>query len=178
MIHKNKLLYPLRAGALISVAIFGMLGVAAITGHLPVGTGEANRLFALAGTPLRTTEIALPVQLPAGPLHAGLTRRSDGGATEAFTLRKGQKISARCEICGVIDSIEPGAKAGGVLSEYSAAPAHYVHTDQSGNYAAASFVITVKMQDGTTRTIYERQRPKFSVGEKVRFVNGSILSLS
>jgi hypothetical protein len=181
MVQKNKLLYPLRAGALLSVAIFGILGIAAITGHLPVGVGEANRLFALAGSPIRANDLTMPVNFT-GPLHAGLTRRNDDVAPAAgFTLRKGQKISAsRCEVCGVIHSIEPGdsATTAAQLPDPST-NARYVRTDhgEAGNYDASSFVITVKMQDGTTRTIHERQRPKFSVGERVRFVNGSILSL-
>lgn len=182
MIQKNKLLFPLRIAAFFSVATFGTLGVAAITGHLPVGAGESNRLFAMAASPAKTTELRLPTS-GMGPLHPGLTRSGErSGTAQAFTLRKGQKIAAStCEICGVVHSIEPGAgkTATQRLPDLTAGVSPAVHSDQSGagNYTAANFVITVKMQDGSTRTIHERQRPKFSVGERVRFVNGSIVSL-
>lgn len=182
MIQKNKLLFPLRIAAFFSVATFGTLGVAAITGHLPVGAAESNRLFAMAASPVRTTELALPMQAMA-PLHTGLTRTAEqSGPAQAFTLRKGQRIATtNCEICGVVHSIEPGAgKAATKLSpEFTAGISPAIHSDQpgAGNYTAGSFVITVKMQDGTTRTIHERQRPRFSVGERVRFVNGSMVSL-
>jgi hypothetical protein len=96
-------------------------------------------------------------------------------------MQKGQRIAAsRCEICGVVHSIEPGAgkAVNALVPDLAAALSPAVHSDQAdtGNYDASSFVITVKMQDGTTRTIHERQRPKFSVGERVRFINGSMVS--
>lgn len=41
-----------------------------------------------------------------------------------------------------------------------------------------SYIVRVRMENGTVRTIYENQRPVFSVGERVKFVNGSLVSES
>jgi hypothetical protein len=134
----------------------------------------------MAASPAKSTELTLPAQ--ATPMHAGLTRSTeDRGPSRAFVMQKGQRIAAsRCEICGVVHSIEPGAgkEVNALVPDLAAAVSPAIHSDQAdtGNYDAASFVITVKMQDGTTRTIHERQRPKFSVGERVRFINGSMVS--
>lgn len=41
-----------------------------------------------------------------------------------------------------------------------------------------SFIVRLRMEDGSVRTIYEHQPPKFSVGERVKLENGSVISLS
>jgi hypothetical protein len=33
------------------------------------------------------------------------------------------------------------------------------------------------MEDGSVRTIYEHQLPKFSIGEKVQLVNGAVVTV-
>jgi hypothetical protein len=42
---------------------------------------------------------------------------------------------------------------------------------------ATSFIIRLRMEDGSFRTIFEHQLPKFSIGEKVRLVNGAVISV-
>jgi ribosomal protein L35AE/L33A len=39
------------------------------------------------------------------------------------------------------------------------------------------FVVTVHMENGTVRTIYESERPPFDIGERIKLVNGSVIRL-
>ncbi|MGH2349337.1 MAG: hypothetical protein ACRDFT_07735 [bacterium] len=90
----------------------------------------------------------------------------------------------------MIHSIEPGAARSAPAAANSSdgqTPAAAlvigaIHsedpTDAGGGAQVASFVVRVRMEDGTVRTIYEIQRPRFSVGERVRLINGSIVSQS
>lgn len=185
------MLYPLVIGAVISVTTFSCLGVAAITGHLPVGEGALDPIFS-SGRSSQSSAVTSPV--PAGPRHVGLTRQSGtdpAPASRPFGFRPGQRITqSACPTCGVIHSIEPGAArsalaAAGSTDGHSPAAALVIgaiHSEEgtisSGGVQTSSFVVRVRMEDGTVRTIYEIQRPRFSVGERVRLINGSIVSQS
>ena len=90
----------------------------------------------------------------------------------------------------MIHSIEQGAARSalaaannpGGRSPAAALVIDAIHSEEGSSPAGAaqvaSFVVRVKMEDGTVRTIYEIQRPRFSVGERVRLINGSIVSQS
>jgi hypothetical protein len=40
-----------------------------------------------------------------------------------------------------------------------------------------SFIVVVRMENGTLRTIHENQRPPFGIGERVKLVNGTVIRL-
>jgi hypothetical protein len=182
--QKNHFLYPLIAGAVLSVTTFSCIGVAAITGHLPVSEGAADPFFAFAPGNADHAVVIVPAS-PLGPMHVGLTRQANEDSPQnPVTFVRGQRIKARpCSACGVIQSIEPRAPSSANGDKTSALGiALYPMGSGSGGEGPAdtvmlSFVVMVKMSDGTLRTIYETQRPRFSVGERVRLVNGALVSL-
>jgi len=193
MAHKSRLLYPLVVAAVISVTAFSCLGVAAITGHLPVGDGALDPYLAFS-TDGSHSGVIIPPN-PAEPTHAGLTRQRGTDPvppSRPFGFRPGQRITrVSCPTCGVIHSIEPGAAhsarpagQGGADGQTQTAALVFgaIHSEDgaspAGTAQVPSFVVRVKMEDGTVRTIYEIQRPRFSIGERVRLVNGSIVSQS
>ena len=49
--------------------------------------------------------------------------------------------------------------------------------EEVGESRKAGFVVTVHMENGTVRTIYESDRPPFDIGERVKLVNGSVIRL-
>jgi outer membrane lipoprotein SlyB len=180
--QKNHFLYPLIAGAVLSVTTFSCIGVAAITGHLPVGEGSTDPFFAFAPGNADHAVVIVPAN-PLGPMHVGLTRQaSEDSPQNPLTFVRGQRIKARpCSACGVIQSIEPRA-TGSANADKTSALGIPLYPSASGSEGAVdvvvmSFVVQVKMSDGTLRTIYETQRPRFSVGERVRLVNGALVSL-
>ena len=102
---------------------------------------------------------------------------------------------AKC--CGVVTSIErhdlqmpggsssksqfvaTGVQAGSAAKAALAGSNRSVYASSKDvSEVATSFIVRLRMEDGSIRTIYEHQRPAFSVGEKVQLINGSVISLS
>jgi ribosomal protein L35AE/L33A len=105
-------------------------------------------------------------------------------------FKMGARVAARkpvCADCGVVDSIIPGrtrTPAAGVVNSLAIGSdaATFLKTagqkdsEQEGS-RAMGFVVTVHMENGTVRTIYESERPPFDIGERIKLVNGSVIRL-
>jgi hypothetical protein len=141
------------------------------------------------------------------PTHVGLTRsavnRADARVKQT-KLRDGrhraQTPKSECDRCGVVQSIERhdllmpikrtqigpfkvGVEKSNASHERFPVPMlarsnRNSYNANSRKYdGATSFIIHLRMEDGSLRTIYEHQLPKFSVGEKVQLVNGAVVSV-
>ena len=141
------------------------------------------------------------------PTHVGLTRSAVNGADaniKQAKLRDGrrrtQTAKSECDRCGVIQSIERhdlllpikrtqigpftvGVENNNASEEMFPVPMlarsnRNSYNANSRKYdGATSFIIRLQMEDGSLRTIYEHQLPKFSIGEKVQLVNGAVVSV-
>ncbi|HWA11745.1 MAG TPA: hypothetical protein VHA15_01495 [Burkholderiales bacterium] len=185
MDKKNRLLAPLVAAAAASVVAFAGIGVAAITGHLSVTQLNPNPLAGLLGGAK-----AAPAASAATPKSGKAATRSANGP-RPIDFRPGTRVAgsrAKCPDCGVVDSIRAKeveradvAAAGFGGSEATslgrASGINYAALRSTDARTAVNFVVTLRMEDGTTRTIHENQRPPFSIGERVRLVNGSVVPL-
>ena len=197
--ERNRLIFPLACCAIVSVATFSGIGVAAITGQLAVNPDKSV---------LYTSDDELSKRIKAGekataeiarPTHVGLTRSAMHGGGDSdvpkilrVSQRFSQTLKPPCSRCGVIDSIEPhalqmpdsqdAANAGGGGSFgaplLTGANRSVYSADPGSSNVATSFIVRLRMEDGSLRTIYENQRPRFSVGEKVQLINGSLVSMS
>jgi hypothetical protein len=79
-----------------------------------------------------------------------------------------------CANCGVVQSIERSA-----AEELSGAMGGPLVTRAPGTAAAKRppvFVVRLRMDDGSLRVIQELFAPAFSVGQRVRVVNGLVLA--
>ncbi len=207
--NRNQFFRPLACCAILSVATFSGIGIAAITGQLSLASGSPE-LFRI-GPALNSNggkdaigKSDVPV---AKPTHVGLTRKAVNGADDSgksMILRVGRRFSQTlkppCDRCGVVQSIErhdlqmPAKATGnGVFAmnvgDESASPERFpvsmlagsnrkAHDESSRKYeGATSFIVRLRMEDGSVRTIYEHQHPGFSVGEKVKLVNGAVMSM-
>jgi hypothetical protein len=185
MDKKNRLLAPLVAAAAASVIAFAGIGVAAITGHLSVTQISPNPLAGLLGGS-RPAPVAAPTK--SGKAQ---TRTSTAGV-RPIDFKPGTKVAgskAKCTDCGIVDSIRAKEADGAVVAAGYSVPDTSDAGRASGlSYAAlrsagteiriaVNFVVTLRMEDGSTRTIYENQRPPFNIGERVRLVNGSVVPL-
>jgi hypothetical protein len=187
---KNPLLTPLVIAAAVSVIAFSGIGVAAITGHLSITHSSLNPFSSFSSAPA-SGFIQAPAVAPDG--HEGLTRNrgetlADG---KPVTFLFGARVSARkpaCPDCGVVNSIMPGhARPAATGASRSAATGSEGETilkvaagraaDEQLGSRTAEFVVTVHMENGTVRTIYESKRPSFGIGERVKLVNGSVIRL-
>jgi outer membrane lipoprotein SlyB len=187
--QKNPFLTPLVIAAALSVIAFSGIGVAAITGHLSITHSGLNPFSTFS----HTAAIGI-IQAPVIPTegHEGLTRSRGEAQTEGKPVKFqfGARLPARkpvCPDCGVVDSIIPGharplatgftrSLATGSEGATILKVAGKAGDEQDGSPTAA-FVVTVHMENGTVRTIYESERPSFNIGERIKLVNGSVIRL-
>lgn len=169
-------IHPLVVVLAVAVLILSAVTIAAVTGVLPTATSKA------------TTETTAP---------AAVSRR--GERTEAPPAA----YPTACSNCGVIESIRTaevqgdasglGAAAGGLAgavvgNQFGRGSGRTVMTiagAAGGAYAGNSieknmkkhtlFRVTVRLDDGTVRTVSQSQPTPFAVGERVRIVNGNSL---
>lgn len=181
MDQKNRLLPLLTIAAAASVVAFSGIGIAAITGHLAIARTSLNPFSAFGGAPTVPTSGSdrVPSRIP----HEGLTRSAGEAPAQGkpVNFRPGARIPARkpsCPNCGVVDSIKP-QQANGDDGKLAAAlgttgRTYQIDREKLGFF---SFVVIVRMENGTMRTIHENQRPPFSIGERVKLVNGTVIPL-
>jgi len=190
MNDQNKPVFkPLVAAAVISVLAFSGIGVAAITGHLSITHARLNPFYSFSKS-AASGMIQSPV-IPSDS-HVGLTRHRGETQVEGkpVNYRFGARVPTRkavCADCGVVDSITSGqAKpaAPGIAPSQAAgsdsATLVRVGTQSAEVGSAGSgtgFVVIVHMENGTVRTIYESDRPSFSIGERIKLVNGAVIRI-
>jgi hypothetical protein len=187
--QKTPLLTPLAIAATLSVIAFSGIGVAAITGHLSITHSSLNPFSSFSTTPASGI-----IQAPVVPTeaHEGLTRHRGETPAEGkpVNFQFGARVSARkpvCPDCGVVDSIIPGharsPEAGIIRSLATGSEGATILKvagkagDEQDGSRTAGFVVTVHMENGTVRTIYESERPSFNIGERIKLVNGSVIRL-
>jgi hypothetical protein len=182
-------LTPLVLLAMLSVLAFSGIGVAAITGHLSITHSGLNPFSSFSNTPASGL-----IQSPILPTdeHKGLTRHRGQILSEGkpVNYQFGARVPTRravCPDCGVVDSItvrQAPLAASGIVSSLAAGsdgamilkvagPAG----NEEGKSFRGGFVVTVHMENGTVRTIYESDRPSFNIGERIKLVNGSVIRI-
>ncbi len=187
--QKNPVLAPLVIAAALSVVAFSGIGVAAITGHLSITNSRLNPFSSFSNMPS-----SIIIQAPTIPTwgHQGLTRHrgETPAAGKPVNYQFGARLPSRkavCPDCGVVDSIIPGnarSRATGIARSLAAGNegATFLKVagqpgDEQGGSGRVEFVVTVRMENGTVRTIYESERPSFNIGERIKLVNGSVIRL-
>jgi outer membrane lipoprotein SlyB len=162
--------------AALSVILFSLVGIATMTGHMPSALSKSE-----------------PLQVaPAGERALQVAEASRRAITPAVA----------CAECGVVESIRAaevktqgsgvGAVAGGVTggvignqigggsgrviaTVVGAAGGAYVGNEIEKNVKKSTvYQVTVRMEDGSSRTVTESVPPAFGVGEKVRIVDGRL----
>jgi hypothetical protein len=189
--QKNRLLIPLGIAAAASVVAFSGIGIAAITGHLSITHSGMNPFSSFSGTGTSAGPVVKTAVVPANS-HQGLTRNRGETPVEGkpVDFKIGARVATRkpvCADCGVVDSIIPGrtrTPGAGVVHSLAigSEAATFLRTaGQASDEVDASrtmgFVVTVHMENGTVRTIYESERPPFDIGERIKLVNGSVIRL-
>ena len=189
--QKNPLFVPLVIAAAISVIAFSGIGVAAITGHLSITHSSRLNPFSSFTNAPASGIIQAPVVSTES--HKGLTRSRGETPSEGkpVNFQFGARVPGRkpvCPDCGVVDSIIPGlakptapngntqALAAGVDGATILKVADKAEQLQNRS-RPVGFVVTVHMENGTVRTIYESERPSFDIGERIKLVNGAVIRL-
>ena len=185
--------HPILLAAGVAVLLFSLLGAAALTGILPIGNTKPAGPAAIAQSGATQSD-AVP--------RGGSIAQSAPVAPAKPAPGRGI-FSAPCPNCGVVDAIQPvevkgrtsglGAVAGGVAggllgNQFGRGTTRSVLTvggAAGGAFAGdaiegqmkkhTSWRITVRLEDGSVRTLSQNAQPQFAVGERVRIVNGTSL---
>ena len=170
---------PLINIAAVAVIIASLVAVGAVTGVIPSAHSQRQE--------------AAPIQ----------EKRLEAGQTAGQVQRNSSQLGAAvCAQCGVIESIRAvevkgqgsgiGAVAGGVtgavvgsqfghgngrtaLGVLGAAGGAYAgHEIEKNIRKSTVWRVGVRMDDGSVRTLNQSTQPAFSVGEKIKVVNGAL----
>jgi len=175
--QKSPRMSPLMAGAAVSVIIASMVGVAAITGVLPSANSQKQEVSAPKASAPAT-------------------------ATSEARRERQRQVAQSCANCGTVEAVRTvevkgegtglGAVAGGVtgavignqmgsgrgntaMTVIGAAGGAYAGNEIEKNVKKRyTYRITVRMEDGTFRTISQSQPPAVAVGDKVRVADGVV----
>ncbi|BDT66042.1 hypothetical protein os1_01940 [Comamonadaceae bacterium OS-1] len=199
-------LHPLVIAACSAIVLVCAVGTAAIMGWLPNSAAHNNAetpmpLQALAPEQAPVRAPAKPQHLAAAPTSTHKPRAS----TDAPVPYPAQQVAAICSNCGVVESTREitnpgqgsgvgavgGAVVGGVLGhQVGGGRGRDVATVLgalggafAGNHiegqvkASHSYEITVRLDDGSTRTLHQSEQPGWQAGDRVKIVNGALRSI-
>jgi outer membrane lipoprotein SlyB len=179
---------PLINIAAISVIVASLAAVGAIMGIIPSAHSQRQHIEGYAQ--------------PQQPVAADARHARDARGEPTDELKP--QVAASCPSCGVVETVRAvevpgqgtgvGAVAGGVTgaivgSQFgngngrtamgvlgAAGGAYAGHTIEKNIRKRTSYRVSVRMDDGSTRTFYQSSPPAVVVGDKVRVINGNLSS--
>jgi outer membrane lipoprotein SlyB len=189
-------IHPLVAIASVAVLVLAGVGVAAFTGVLP-GTSGSTDKGALSSAPAAEPAKAVTPKTadvrPAQPKVAAPKPARPAPVPVAVM---------KCTVCGVVEAVQEvevkgeatgaGAVAGGVAGAVvgnqvgsgskkkvariigAVGGAVVGHQVEKSARSTKRYDITVRMEDGTLRTLSQEQAPTWRTGDKVRVVNDAL----
>jgi len=143
---------PLVIIAVVSVIIFSLVGIAAMTGQMPVVNSDIS-------VPAVRGEVS------------GIKPNITPIIMQKRASAQQMKRANPCVDCGVVDSIivndvnGDGGGAGTVSGR---------EFEKNVNKPAA-YQVKVRMDDGTDRVVSQQDQPVFHPGEKVKIINGMVV---
>jgi len=186
---RPRLLYPALVIAAISVTLFSLIGIAALTGVMPAAHSNPN-------PPPATTAKAASVD-KAVPVSG------NSGATSG-TASKTRLAAASCVGCGTVEWISAverpadtsgiGAVAGGLTGALlgnqigrgdgravmtlagGAGGAYLGNKIEQNTRRTTTYKIVVRMENGSRRTVYQNEAPGVAVGGKVQIVGNTVVA--
>ncbi|MGH8751907.1 MAG: hypothetical protein ACREUV_09405, partial [Burkholderiales bacterium] len=144
---------PLFALAVVSVIFFSVLGIAAITGRIPVMNSLSSEPAAGSG---------------GSGIQPGIMPIEE---TRASARRMGQ--AKPCTNCGIVDSIMMNKTKRDDGAANGASAGQKIGYD----IKAVTHQVKIRMDNGTYRAVLQQGRPVFHVGDKVRIINGEIIQI-
>ena len=203
MENRNGMLYPMMIIAAVSVVLFSVVGIATMTGHIPSvlsqksdGAAESQAQAEKGSLAAKEAdETKLSQKAKTAPAHPGTERRAAPAP---------QRTATACADCGVVESVQAqeikgqgtgigavgGAVVGGVLGHQVgsgrgndlATVAGAIGGGFAGNEVeknvkkTSNYVIRVRMEDGSYRTVTQASQPAVVAGDRVRIDNGNIVA--
>lgn len=177
--------HPLMLGAAASVIVVSLVGAAAISGLLPNARSDKTEPPAQKSAPAAdgTGAVAPPAVAP--PVAA-----RDSTCTSCGTIESIRAMELKGSATGI--GAVAGGVTGGVIGNQmgrgngntamtilgvagGALAGNEIEKNVKKHY---SYRVTVRMDDGSVRTLSQPSAPAFAVGERVRVVNGGVVAHS
>jgi len=170
--------HPLILGAATAVLIFSVLGSAAIIGWLPNAHPEKETATEQAKDSLHQQDLAHPT---AGKYYASAAVCMNCGTISAIhTVRLEGAATGLGAVAGGVTGALVGSQIGKgngktAMTIVGAAGGAYAGNEIEKNTKAHTvYRLTVRMDDGSYRTVSQSTNPAYAVGDKVRVVNGTL----
>ena len=154
MLGTTHRLHPLIVGAAVSVIVLSGAGVAALTGLLPTSKGQQE---AQKGPgQIATVESVREVTKPGEAQGVGAVAGGVVGGLVGNELGHGKPL-------GTIAGAAGGAFAGHQIERHARSEKRWV--------------VALRMEDGTQRTVSSRTPPAWRAGDRVRLVDGRLQAI-
>lgn len=185
-------IHPLLALAAVAVIVFSIAGVAAIFGRIPGAESKSGEVSTQSAVDSNTQN--------AFASKSGAVQRTASARRSASPALAA--APAPCADCGVIESIRTvqvagntsglGAAAGGVTGAVlgnqigrgngrtiatiagAAGGAYAGNAIEKNMNKRTAYRVTLRMDDGSQRSLTQSEAPAYPVGERVRIANGRI----
>jgi outer membrane lipoprotein SlyB len=174
-------LHPLLTAAAVSLTVFSLLGIGAITGLIPTASSQLQEKGAEKGEAAKAEEGGKPAAKGAASAKASC---ANCGVVE--TVRMVQ-LEGNASGLGAVAGGVTGALVGNQFGRGGGNTAMTLIGAAGGAYAGNSieknmnrqtaYRITVRMDDGAYRTISQSHVPAVAAGDKVKVVNGNVSAI-
>lgn len=201
MSEENRKINPLIATAAVAVIVFSAVGVGVMTGVIPSSKSSTDALSKVEPKTAPTPEaVRAPAAHKTSPAAESRPARTHVAANEPVTKPAAPRL---CLECGVIDSIVAqdhkgagtglgavgGAVVGGLIGNQvgngrgntAATVVGAVGGAVAGNEvekrvkSTKDYKVSVRMDDGTYQTFNFEAAPPYTIGEKVKVVDGRLV---
>ena len=167
--------HPILIAAGVAVLLFSLLGAAALTGMLPSANTRPGETGALAQK--------IPIDHPAA--HPAKAKTAAGPCATCGVIESIRAVEVKGESSG-LGAVAGGVAGGVVGNQFGRGGTRTLLT--IGGAAGGAFAgdaieknlnkhtawrVTVRLDDGSVRTLPQKAQPPFAVGDRVRIVDGS-----
>ncbi|MDP3514553.1 MAG: glycine zipper 2TM domain-containing protein [Sulfuritalea sp.] len=179
---RPRLLYPALVIAAISVTLFSLIGIAALTGVMPSAHSNPQAAATAKAAPAgKLAQSSVPSSAPKA--RAGAAACVGCGTVESINL-----IETPAKTSGV------GAVAGGLTGALlgnqigrgdgrtvmtiagGAGGAYLGNKIEQNTHRTSSYKIVVRLDNGGLRTVYQSEAPSVAVGSQVQIVGNSVVA--
>ncbi len=189
---RPKLLYPALVIAAISVTLFSLLGIAALTGVMPSAHSNPQTASVANSVPNTAAKVSAsgkssPTSAPAATAKPRIAAAScaDCGTVQSVTsVERPAKTSGVGAVAGGLTGAVLGNQVGhgsgrAVMTIAGGAGGAYLGNKIEENTSrTTAYKIVVRMEDGSQRTIHQAEPPNVVIGGPVQVVGNSVVARS
>lgn len=179
---RPKLLYPALVIAAISVTLFSLIGIAALTGVMPSAHSNPQAAATAKAAPAgKLAQSSVPSSAPKA--RAGAAACVGCGTVESINL---VETPAKTSGVGAVAGGLTGALLGNQIGRGDGRTVMTIAGGAGGAYLGnkieqntrrtSSYKIVVRMDNGGLRTVYQTEAPSVAVGSQVQIVGNSVVA--